>query len=110
MAAFTPEDRGDFHCPAAFDSFILKAVMGGPQEAAMARSPTNVATRYDVTLVSAGPKPRRVARIIAEFTLRERAEALEMIETAPVLILQGAGYASADGVGAVGRHGRGASL
>jgi hypothetical protein len=56
-----------------------------------------VESRYDVVLVSAGPKPRRVARTIAEFTLQERAEAQEMIKAAPVLILQGAGYATAEG-------------
>jgi hypothetical protein len=54
-------------------------------------------SRYDVTLVSAGGKPQRAARIIGEFTDRTRQEAMGMIETAPVLILRGAGYATAEG-------------
>lgn len=56
-----------------------------------------VESRYDVRLVAAGQKPKRVARIIAEFTDRTRREAMGMIETAPVLILRGASYATAEG-------------
>jgi hypothetical protein len=48
-------------------------------------------------LLSAGPKERRVVRIIAEFTDRTRQQALELVQTAPVLILQGASYATAEG-------------
>jgi ribosomal protein L7/L12 len=55
-----------------------------------------VESRHDLRLVSAGHKPRRVARIIAGFTDRTRREAMGMIETAPVLILQGANYATAE--------------
>jgi ribosomal protein L7/L12 len=47
-------------------------------------------------LLSAGPKDRRVVRTIAEFTDRTRQQALELVQTAPVLILQGAGYATAE--------------
>ena len=56
-----------------------------------------VESRHDLRLVSAGHKPRRVARIIAGLTDRTRREAMGMIETAPVLILQGASYATAEG-------------
>jgi Ribosomal protein L7/L12 C-terminal domain len=56
-----------------------------------------VETRYDVTLVSAENKPQRVARIIAEFTDQTRRQAMGTIETAPVLILQGVSYATAEG-------------
>ena len=55
-----------------------------------------VESRHDLRLVSAGHKPRRVARIIAGVTGRTRPEARGMIETAPVLILQGASYATAE--------------
>jgi hypothetical protein len=55
-----------------------------------------VESRHDLRLVSAGHKSRRVARIIAGFTDRTRREAMGMIETAPVLILQGANYATAE--------------
>ena len=64
----------------------------------MDRSRTGlVKSRYDLRLVSAGDKPERVARTITEFTDRTRQEAMGMIETAPVLILQGANYATALG-------------
>jgi hypothetical protein len=55
-----------------------------------------VESRHDLRLVTAGHKPRRVARIIAGFTDRTRREAMGMIETAPVLILRGANYATAE--------------
>jgi len=54
-------------------------------------------SQYDVVLLAAGPKERRVVRTIAEFTDRTRQQALELVQTAPVLILQGAGYATAEG-------------
>jgi hypothetical protein len=54
-------------------------------------------SQYDVVLLSAGAKERRVVRIIAEFTDRTRQQALELVQTAPVLILQGASYATAEG-------------
>ncbi len=63
----------------------------------MGGSPGNVETRYDVVLVSAGTRPRRVARTIAAFTDLDRAKALELLRRAPVLILQGAAYATAEG-------------
>lgn len=55
-----------------------------------------VESRHDLRLVSAGRKRRRVARIIAGVTGRTRPEARGMIETAPVLILQGESYAAAE--------------
>jgi len=55
-----------------------------------------VESRHDLRLVSTGHKRRRVARIIAGFTGRTRREAMGMIETAPVLILQGANHATAE--------------
>jgi ABC-type Na+ efflux pump permease subunit len=54
-------------------------------------------SQYDVVLLSAGPKERRVVRTIAEFTDRTRQQTLELVRTAPVLILQGASYATAEG-------------
>ncbi len=69
----------------------------------MDRSPTWVVeSRHDLRLVSAGHKPRRVARIIAGFTDRTRREAMGMIETTPVLILQrGELYAAHAALGTV---------
>jgi hypothetical protein len=63
----------------------------------MIGSPNHWLTRYDVVLVSPGPKPRRVARTIATFTDQKAAEALQTIQTAPVLILQDESYATAEG-------------
>jgi hypothetical protein len=64
----------------------------------MDRSRTGVEeSRYDLRLVSAADEPERVARTITEFTDRTRREAMGMIETAPVLILQGTNYATAAG-------------
>jgi hypothetical protein len=63
----------------------------------MAVSPGNVETRYDVELVSAGTKPRRVAWTVASITGLGRREAAELLRKAPVLILRDASYATAEG-------------
>jgi hypothetical protein len=63
----------------------------------MAVSSSNVQARYDVVLASGGANPRRVAPIIASFTELRRREAWELLQRAPVLILQGVGYATAQG-------------
>jgi hypothetical protein len=63
----------------------------------MASSPGSTEAQYDIVLVSAGPRPRRVARTVADFTDRWRSEALELVQTAPVLVLQDVGYATAEG-------------
>lgn len=57
----------------------------------------NVEPRYDVELISVGTKPRRVALTVASFTDLRNEEAKELLRTAPVLILQGASYATAEG-------------
>jgi ABC-type Na+ efflux pump permease subunit len=71
--------------------------MGRAEETVDSAQSRRFESRYDVVLLSAGPKERRVVRIIAEFTYRTRQQALELVQTAPVLILQGAGYATAEG-------------
>jgi hypothetical protein len=63
----------------------------------MLGSPSNLEPRYDVVLVSAGTRPRRVAQTIASFTDLRREEAWELLRRAPELILQGASYATAEG-------------
>ncbi len=63
----------------------------------MVGSPSNLETRYDVVLVSAGTRPRSVARTIASFTDLRREEAWELLRRDPELILQGASYATAEG-------------
>jgi len=63
----------------------------------MGDSQGNVEPRYDVELISVGTKPRRVARTVASFTDLRNEEAKELLPTAPVLILQGASYATAEG-------------
>src|SRR6266508_1320564 len=66
------------------------------RETAMVGSPSNLETRYDVVLVSAGTRPRSVARTIASFTDLRREEAWELLRRDPELILQGASYATAE--------------
>jgi hypothetical protein len=61
------------------------------RETVMASSPAVTETRYDLLLISAGPTPRRVA-----WTMR-RADALELLQKAPVLILECASYETAEG-------------
>lgn len=63
----------------------------------MADSPVKVERRYDVVLVSAGTRPKRVARTIRTFTDLRKEEASELLRSAPVPILQGAHYATAAG-------------
>ncbi len=63
----------------------------------MVGSPSNLETRYDVVLVSAGTRPRRTAQTIASFTDLRKEEAWEHLRRAPEVILQGASYATAEG-------------
>jgi len=70
----------------------------------MATSRRNVERRYDIVLVSSGTRPSRIARTITGFTdLRKEpgaylnnAEARQLVRRAPVLIVQGASYATAE--------------
>jgi ribosomal protein L7/L12 len=66
-------------------------------ESAMAGSTGNGETRYDITLVSAGTKPKRVAWTLASITGLRRREAWGLLAKAPVLILRDASYATAEG-------------
>lgn len=54
-------------------------------------------TGYEVILLSAGTEPKRVAKAIVANTDLRRAEALELIQAAPVTIIEGAGFATAEG-------------
>src|SRR5262245_47212322 len=65
-------------------------------EALVADPPRNLETRYDVTLVSVGRKPKRVAKAIASSADLGEREAWELLQKAPILILQGARYATAE--------------
>jgi hypothetical protein len=67
------------------------------REKAMAGSPVNVEARYEVELVSVGARPRRVAWTVANITGLRKREAGELLRMAPVLILQDASYATAEG-------------
>ncbi len=58
---------------------------------------SGVESRYDVELVSVGTRPRRVAPIVASFTELSKREAWELLLRTPVFILEGAGYATAQG-------------
>jgi hypothetical protein len=61
-------------------------------------SPASYAiTGYEVILLSAGTEPKRVAKAIVANTDLRRAEALELIQAAPVTIIEGAGSATAEG-------------
>jgi len=64
---------------------------------AMAASRRSMERRYDVVLVSAGTRPKRVARTIRTFTDLRQEEASELLRRAPVPILQSAHYATAEG-------------
>jgi ribosomal protein L7/L12 len=67
------------------------------EESAIAGSRGNVETRYDIKLVSAGTKPRRLAWTIASITGLRVRDAWELLRKAPVLILRGAYYGTAEG-------------